>query len=188
MHLPPRDLWPNAETFLKQMRDKARRGPGAGPAPTPSTSTSQMQTGNLTSTNAGRVGGVSFGGATHERPTSSGGKGGLLPNLHTNRSGDDDSADELSPLNATSGGGKKFFGTGNSTPAQPSGANNAGFGGTADANTNANANAKKGTAASSGKPPAASKERKRSAVPATTTPTTTANLQQKPGSAKRSNS
>lgn len=188
VHLPPRDLWPNAETFLKQMRDKARRGPGGGPAPTPNAAAMLHMGNNLpTGTNAGRAGAVSFGGTTLERPPSSGGKGGLLPNLHTNRSGDDDySNDEISPLNATSGGGKKFFGTGSTTPAAQStttssGANTPGFGA---ADANASANAKKSTPASSGKPPV-NKERKRSAVPATTTPTATL---QKPGSAKRTTS
>jgi hypothetical protein len=28
VHLPPKDLWPNAETFMKQVRDRARRAAG----------------------------------------------------------------------------------------------------------------------------------------------------------------
>lgn len=184
MNLPPRDLWPNAETFLKQIRDKARRG-GKEIAPTPSSNASGSG-----HPGAGRIGGVSF---SSDRPSSSGSTSTAgnprtqLPNLllRVPPSGEDsdDLGSDHSPK-PRSPGGKKFFGTGHSTPAagnhHHNSSGNAGFHahegmvkkGTAPTGLAHSTSVHGASAGASGVPPSGKghKDRKKSAASVSATP------------------
>ena len=193
MNLPPRDLWPNAETFLKQMRDKARRG-GNAVAATPHPAALQSLAGTAA---ASRIGGVSF---SPDRPSSSGSStaGNIrtqLPNLNLRVPPPGEDGDGFSDDNNTkphSPTGKKFFGTGNSTPATGIPHNNTAGGGF---NAQDGNNARKSTAGvGSGVPPSGkgNKDRKKSSASAGQTaggivPAPSPSMV-KPGSAKRTTS
>lgn len=171
------------------MRDKARRG-GNAVAATPHPAALQS---------AGRIGaGVSF---SSDRPSSSGSStaGNIrtqLPNLNLRVPPPGEDGDGFSDDNNTSKPhsptGKKFFGTGNSTPATGIPHNNTAGGGF---NTQDGNNARKSTAGvGSGVPPSGkgNKDRKKSSASAGQTAggivSAPSPSMVKPGSAKRTTS